>query len=128
MTFIAEYLRVAAEFLAEGKLRQAWHAQNAVAKWVPAELAARVRHALDCDDHRAGAKELDDIATVLSPPAKPRRQRKPSIPKTIAAAERSGKTVTSITTPDGVTLHFGKNESTEASNPWPLDDFKVTKQ
>ena len=57
-----------------------------------------------------------------------RRQRKPSIRKTIAAAERSGKTVTSITTPDGVTLHFGKGEPTEASNPWPLDDFKVTKQ
>ena len=28
----------------------------------------------------------------------------------IAAAERSGKTVTSITTPDGITLHFGKGE------------------
>jgi hypothetical protein len=57
-----------------------------------------------------------------------RRQRKPSIRKTIAAAERSGKTVTSITTPDGVTLHFGKDEATTEPNPWPLDDFKVTKQ
>ena len=54
--------------------------------------------------------------------------RKPSIRRQIAAAERSGKTVTSITTPDGTTLHFGKGEPTEASNPWPLDDFKVTKQ
>jgi hypothetical protein len=61
-------------------------------------------------------------------PAKPRRPRKPSIRKTIAAAERGGKTVTSITTPDGVTLHFGKGEATEASNPW-LDDLnKATKQ
>jgi hypothetical protein len=60
-------------------------------------------------------------------PAKPPRQRKPSIRKTIAAAERGGKNVTSITTRDGVTLHFGKGESTEASNPW-LDDLKVTKQ
>ena len=56
-----------------------------------------------------------------------RRQRKPSIRSMIAAAERAGKKVTSITTPDGVTLHFGKGESTEASNPW-LDDLKVTKQ
>jgi hypothetical protein len=61
-------------------------------------------------------------------PAKPRRQRKPNICKMIAEAERGGKTVTSITTPDGITLHFGKGEATEASNPWPLDDFKVTKQ
>ena len=57
--------------------------------------------------------------------AKPRR--KPSIGKQIAAAERGGKRVTSITTPDGLTLHFDKTESTEASNPW-LDDLKVTKQ
>ena len=35
-------------------------------------------------------------------PAKPRRQRKPSLRKMIAAAERDGKIVTSITTPDGV--------------------------
>ena len=55
------------------------------------------------------------------------RVRKPRIDRMIAAAERSGKNVTSITTPDGVTLHFGKAEPTEASNPW-LADLKVTKQ
>ena len=60
-------------------------------------------------------------------PPKLRRQRKPSIRKQIAAAERSGKIVTSITTPDGVTLHFGKGEPSEASNPW-LDDLTKTKQ
>jgi hypothetical protein len=60
-------------------------------------------------------------------PAKPRRQRKPSLRKMIAAAERDGKIVTSITTPDGVTLHFGKVDDTDAANPW-LDDLKVTKQ
>ena len=64
--------------------------------------------------------------TPMSAP-KPRRQRKPSIGRQIAAAQRGGKNVTSITTPDGVTLHFGKSESIEASNPW-LDDLKVTKQ
>jgi hypothetical protein len=55
------------------------------------------------------------------------RQRKQDIGKMITAAERSGKNVTSITTPDGVTLHFGKGESTEASNPW-LDDLTKVKQ
>ena len=62
------------------------------------------------------------------PPSK-RRQRRPSIKRMIAAAERSGKTVTSITTPDGVTLRFGESEPTEANNPWLVGiDDKVTKQ
>jgi hypothetical protein len=47
----------------------------------------------------------------------------------IAAAERAGKSVTSITTPDGTTLHFGKVEGTVAINPWLVwIDDKVTKQ
>lgn len=61
---------------------------------------------------------------------KSRGPRKPDIKKLIEAAERDGKIVTSVTTPDGVTLHFDKTEhNTEASNnPW-LDDLnKVTKQ
>jgi hypothetical protein len=62
----------------------------------------------------------------LAPPPK-RKPRKPDIRRMVADAEKAGKTVTSVTTPDGVTLHFGKGESTEASNPW-LDDLKVTKQ
>ena len=47
----------------------------------------------------------------------------------IAAAERAGKNVTSVTTPDGVTLRFGESEPTEVNNPWlaGIDD-KVTKQ
>jgi hypothetical protein len=75
------------------------------------------------------ARAADCFKPTADPaPAQPRRQRKPSLKRMIVAAERGGKTVTSITTPDGVTLHFGKGEPTEASNPWPLDDFKVTKQ
>jgi hypothetical protein len=58
---------------------------------------------------------------------RPRRQRKPNIGRMIAAAERSGKNVISITTPDGLTIHFGKGEPTEASNPW-LDDLTNAKQ
>ena len=75
--------------------------------------------------------DLKDFSafTAAAAPAAPKlpRQRKPNIGRMIAAAERGGKNVTGITTPDGVTLHFGKAESTETSNPW-LDDLKATKQ
>jgi hypothetical protein len=67
--------------------------------------------------------------TPAKAPTPRRQQRKPSIRRQIEAAEKAGKTVTSVVaTPDGTTLHFGQGEPTEASNPWPLDDFKVTKQ
>jgi hypothetical protein len=56
-----------------------------------------------------------------------RQRRKPSIARQIKQAEKTGKTVTSITTPDGTTINFGETKPTDASNPW-LDDLKVTKQ
>jgi hypothetical protein len=65
-----------------------------------------------------GIFRLGDI-WIGNPPYRPdtrRRQHKPSIAKQIKQAEKSGKPVTSITTPDGVTLHFGKSESSEANN------------
>jgi len=46
----------------------------------------------------------------------------------IKQAEKSGKAVSSITTPDGTTIHFGEPAPTEASNPWLADLNKVTKQ
>jgi hypothetical protein len=55
------------------------------------------------------------------PEPKPRRARKPRIDRAIAAAERAGKTVRSVTMPDGVTLRFDEPAPTEASNaknPW----------
>ena len=58
----------------------------------------------------------------------PKRIRKPSIPRMVAAAEKTGKSVTSITLPDGTVLHFGEPEPTEATNPWPLDRFQGDKQ
>ena len=66
-------------------------------------------------------------------PAKPRRQRKPrrpSISKMIEEADKAGKPLASITMPDGTKLDFGKPESVEPENPWPLDEFrpKETKQ
>jgi hypothetical protein len=43
-------------------------------------------------------------------------------------AEKAGKNVASITTPDGVTLRFGEFQPTEASNPWLADLKKGNKQ
>jgi hypothetical protein len=79
---------------------------------------------------RIPASEEEDEWRKLPLPSQPkRRQRKPSIKRMIAAAEQGGKTVTSITTPDGVTLRFGESEPTEANNPWLVGiDDKVTKQ
>ena len=42
--------------------------------------------------------------------------------------DSAGKTVTSVTTPDGHTLTFGEPQSSEANNPWLVDLDKVTKQ
>ena len=41
------------------------------------------------------------------PARKPRKPRTPSIRARIAAAEKAGKTVTSVTLPDGTVLQFG---------------------
>ena len=59
---------------------------------------------------------------------KSRGPRKPSLRTLIVQAEKAGKNVASITTPDGVTLRFGESEPTEPSNPWLADLKKETKQ
>jgi hypothetical protein len=74
---------------------------------------------------------LREPPAKLATPDLSRRQHQPrraNIRKLIAQAEKAGKPVTSVTTPDGTKLDFGKPESAAAENPWPLDDFKVTKQ
>jgi hypothetical protein len=43
-----------------------------------------------------------------------RRRRKPSITTLVKRAEKTGKSVISITTPDGTTINFG--ESTKSEN------------
>ena len=55
-------------------------------------------------------------------PAARRRKRNPSIRKMIADAENSGKTVTSVTTPDGATLTFGEPSAAPpaTSTDWRL--------
>jgi hypothetical protein len=65
---------------------------------------------------------------VYQPAEKPARHRKPGLGRLIAQMEKAGKTVTSITTPDGHTLTFGEPQSSEANNPWLVDLDKVTKQ
>jgi hypothetical protein len=71
---------------------------------------------MDITDMRArwGAK-------VCSGPK--RRERKPSIRTMIAQAEKSGKTVANITTPDGYTIKFGQ-PSPAKHNSW--DDLEET--
>jgi len=60
-------------------------------------MSAKIDH-LQANDWTLGQNE-----------AKPRRrQRKPRLDRTIKQAEKAGKTVTSVTTPDGVTLTFGE--------------------
>jgi hypothetical protein len=64
---------------------------------------------------------VDEALRILEKLATPRRRRRPSIRKMIAEAEKSGKTVTSVTTPDGSTLTFGELSTSPAAssgNPW----------
>jgi len=85
--------------------------------------AASLRPRLPPDD--AYVDRLAKIQLrVLGPPP-----RKPSIRTLVKQAEKAtGKTVTSITTPDGTTLHFGEPEPTDATNPWLADFHKVKQQ
>jgi len=57
-----------------------------------------------------------------------RKPRKLGIVTIIRHAEKAGRPVTSITTPDGTVLHFGEPQPSEATNPWLADLDKVTKQ
>jgi hypothetical protein len=72
----------------------------------------------------------DDVIQQKAQPQQPQpqRTRKPSVSTLIARAEKKGKTVTSVTAPDGTVLHFGEPQPTEASNPWLAELDKETKQ
>jgi hypothetical protein len=51
--------------------------------------------------------------------AAPKRSRKPSIATLVKRAEKTGKTVTSVTTADGTTINFGDtSESENALDQW----------
>lgn len=51
-----------------------------------------------------------------------KRPRKPRIDKMIAEAETAGRSVSSITTPEGYTLTFGKPEGADVRNENPWDE------
>jgi len=76
---------------------------------------------------RAKAQPHPQVQTP-QPQPQPRGQRRPSVARLIKRAEKEGKSVTSITMPDGTVLHFGEPQPTEASNPWLADLDKVTKK
>jgi hypothetical protein len=50
--------------------------------------------------------------------SKTTRRRRPKIDTLLAEAAKGGKTVTSITLPDGTKLTFGEGEPVESNNPW----------
>jgi hypothetical protein len=50
--------------------------------------------------------------------SRPTRRRKLRVDALIRQAEKAGKVVTSITTPDGVTLRFDEPEQNTANNSW----------
>jgi hypothetical protein len=100
---------------AERLLREHAAELEVVGRWQGTVRAARGG---DVDALHWLAQWLGNFRAILERevPPKPRAPRKPSVSKLIARAEKSGKPVSSITTPDGVTLHFGAAES--AGNEW----------
>src|SRR5262249_4327961 len=53
-----------------------------------------------------------------TPAPAPPEPRKPSSRTQVEQAEKAGKTVTSITTPDGTKLDFGEADRATNFNPW----------
>lgn len=55
---------------------------------------------------------------IASSESRPTRRRKLRVDALIRQAEKAGKVVTSITTPDGTTLRFGEAEQDGSNNSW----------
>jgi hypothetical protein len=123
------------------------YAERAIAALPPGfghpDLVREIRKMVEARDWRLlemTSRELDTWVAARPPGesgknraersvvSQPRRQRKPSIRTLIQQAEKAGKPVTSVTTPDGITLRFDQPEPAEASNPWLAELDKVTKQ
>jgi len=60
------------------------------------------------DDYR---RSYEALCNGTAKPPRQRRERKPSVATLIKRAEKAGKTVTAITTAEGVTLTFGNTVS-----------------
>ena len=91
------------------------------ARWIEESTARSTDWRIDRDGEAAMPEvyPLRDLAewwTMLSP--RQRKPRKPSIRARIAAAEKAGKTVTSVTLPDGTVLQFGEATTQSGGNSW----------
>jgi hypothetical protein len=88
---------------------------------IAAHLAAWVNN----NDHRSIVLAAGERAAAKpQEAARPKRQRKPSLARAIAEAEKAGKLVTAATvTRDGVTLTLG--EATETDTDRELADFEA---
>jgi hypothetical protein len=96
-----------------------------------ARLLRIIGAAIDAFEKLSGKRRRQwPMATQIEPTSKVRTPRKPTLATLIKRAEKTGRQVTSITTPDGTTLHFGEPEPAAPENSWPLDEFrtKETKQ
>jgi len=130
---------------------QALHSEDSAAAKVAKRLASTAvgRAILDSPDYQRieNTRTGDELADVLltitdrerrgvllrayffgEVDKKPRKPSRPRIATLIKRAEETGRPVTSITTPDGTTIHFGETNPTDASNPWLADLRKATKQ
>jgi hypothetical protein len=56
-----------------------------------------------------------------------KRNRRPSLETLIREAERAGKAVSSITTPDGTTVRFGEPGGAASSTVTELEAWKAKK-
>jgi hypothetical protein len=89
-------------------------------------LKVRTPRKVPFPESSAAAPTALGAGTPSQPQPQPRRRRS-SVGTLIKRAEKEGKSVTSITMPDGTVLHFGEPQ-TEASNPWLADLHKVAQQ
>ena len=64
---------------------------------------------LSLDDYEAARRSYEALCNSAA--KRKRRERKPSVATLIKRAEKAGKTVTAITTAEGVTLTFGNTVS-----------------
>jgi hypothetical protein len=72
-------------------------------------------HNLTAEPLIIGAKAAVEGVDAMKP--RNRRARKPRIDTIIKQAEKAGKNVTSVTTPEGVTLTFGEANTDESVTP-----------
>jgi hypothetical protein len=141
MTDVASAFRAAAQCLwypiNRSEIDEGFGWAEAAMAALPPDLAAQVEQAILCNDTDERVQALEDLADELERKERPvpsfsvetkddacpsfptrKRQRKPSIRTLIKQAEKAGKPVSSVTTPDGVTLHFGKTGQATDLNPW----------